>query len=164
MKSRLRRRRSLLMRLAVHELIQAKWSVKIHEKWMTAVLRDRLDLTLLQLQRTLHFMQSFVEADSKDDAFGKKKVGWKGFFLQGDLSKYWRPTFWSVGGRKSPFDRLKSPSEGEKGSFDRLKGRSKGEKSPSDRLKGPSEGEKDPSDRLKGRFEGVFKGQYPASG
>ena len=26
--------RDLLMRLAVHELIQAKWSEKIHEEWI----------------------------------------------------------------------------------------------------------------------------------
>ncbi len=48
--------RDLLMRLAVHELIQAKWSEKIHEEWMTAVLRERPDLTLQQLERTRQLM------------------------------------------------------------------------------------------------------------
>jgi predicted nucleic acid-binding protein len=48
--------RDLLMRLAVHELIQAKWSEKIHEEWMTAVLRERPDLTLKQLERTRQLM------------------------------------------------------------------------------------------------------------
>jgi predicted nucleic acid-binding protein len=48
--------RDLLMRLAVHELIQAKWSEKIHEEWMTAVLRERPDLTLEQLERTRQLM------------------------------------------------------------------------------------------------------------
>lgn len=44
------------MRLAVHELIQAKWSEKIHEEWMTAVLRERPDLTRQQLERTRQLM------------------------------------------------------------------------------------------------------------
>lgn len=48
--------RDLLMRLAVHELIQAKWSEKIHEEWMTAVLRERPDLTHQQLERTRQLM------------------------------------------------------------------------------------------------------------
>ncbi len=48
--------RDLLMRLAVHELIQAKWSEMIHEEWMTAVLRERPDLSLKQLERTRQLM------------------------------------------------------------------------------------------------------------
>ncbi|MDP1592459.1 MAG: PIN domain-containing protein [Prosthecobacter sp.] len=48
--------RDLLMRLAVHELIQAKWSEKIHEEWMTAVLCERPDLTRAQLERTRQLM------------------------------------------------------------------------------------------------------------
>ena len=42
--------RDLLMRLAVHDLIAARWSEKIHEEWMTAVLRTRPDLQLHQLE------------------------------------------------------------------------------------------------------------------
>lgn len=48
--------RDLLMRLAVHELIQAKWSEMIHEEWMTAVLRERPDLTRARLERTRQLM------------------------------------------------------------------------------------------------------------
>jgi len=48
--------RDLLMRLAVHDLIQAKWSEKIHDEWMTAVLRERPDLTRVQLERTRQLM------------------------------------------------------------------------------------------------------------
>jgi len=48
--------RDLLMRLAAHGLIQAKWSEKIHEEWMTAVLRERPDLTRERLQRTRELM------------------------------------------------------------------------------------------------------------
>lgn len=48
--------RDLLMRLAVHEQIVVKWSEKIHEEWMTAVLRERPDLTRHQLERTRQLM------------------------------------------------------------------------------------------------------------
>ncbi len=44
------------MRLAVHELIQSRWSEKIHEEWMTAVLRERPNLTRAQLERTRRLM------------------------------------------------------------------------------------------------------------
>ena len=48
--------RDILMRLAVHDLIAARWSEKIHEEWMTAVLRTRPDLQLHQLERTRQLM------------------------------------------------------------------------------------------------------------
>ena len=48
--------RDLFMRLVVHELIQAKWSEKIHDEWITAVLRERPDLTRSQLERTRALM------------------------------------------------------------------------------------------------------------
>lgn len=53
--------RDLLMRLAVHGLIQAKWSEKIHDEWMTAVLRERPDLTRKQLERTRQLMDLHAE-------------------------------------------------------------------------------------------------------
>lgn len=53
--------RDLFMRLAVHGLIQAKWSEKIHEEWMTAVLRERPDLTREKLQRTRELMDKHTE-------------------------------------------------------------------------------------------------------
>lgn len=49
------------MRLAVHGLIQAKWSEKIHAEWMTAVLRERPDLTRRQLERTRQLMDLHAE-------------------------------------------------------------------------------------------------------
>lgn len=48
--------RDLCMRLAVYGMIQAKWSEKIHEEWMTAVLRERQDLTREKLERTRNLM------------------------------------------------------------------------------------------------------------
>lgn len=55
--------RDLLMRLAVHGLIQAKWSDEIHEEWITAVLRERPDLSREKLQRTRDLMDKHA-ADS----------------------------------------------------------------------------------------------------
>lgn len=44
------------MRFAVHDLIQAKWTDRIHDEWMAAVLRERPDLTRVQLERTRQLM------------------------------------------------------------------------------------------------------------
>ncbi len=48
--------RSLMMWLAVHELMQPKWSEYIHDEWMRNVLKDRPDLTREQLERTRRLM------------------------------------------------------------------------------------------------------------
>jgi hypothetical protein len=48
--------RSLMMWLAVHGLIQPKWTEQIHEEWMRNVLKDRPDLTRQQLERTRRLM------------------------------------------------------------------------------------------------------------
>lgn len=48
--------RSLMMWLAVHELIRPKWSEQIHEEWMRNLLKDRPDLTRVQLERTRRMM------------------------------------------------------------------------------------------------------------
>lgn len=58
--------RDLLMRLAVHELIRARWTETIHEEWINAVLRERPDLTRAQVERTRrlmdqHALDSLVE-------------------------------------------------------------------------------------------------------
>ena len=44
--------RDLLMRLALTDLYRARWSDQIHEEWITAVLRNRPDLSRQQLERT----------------------------------------------------------------------------------------------------------------
>ena len=46
------------MRLAAHGLIQAKWTDEIHEEWITAVLRERPDLTRERLKRTRELMDA----------------------------------------------------------------------------------------------------------
>lgn len=48
------------MRLALTDLFQAKWSARVHEEWMSALLRERLDLTREQLDRTRRLMDAHV--------------------------------------------------------------------------------------------------------
>ena len=48
--------RSLMMWLAVHDLIRPKWTEQIHDEWMRNVLKDRQDLTLEKLERTRRLM------------------------------------------------------------------------------------------------------------
>ncbi len=52
--------RDLLMRLALTDLYRARWSDQIHEEWMTAVLRNRSDLSRAQLESTRSLMNSHV--------------------------------------------------------------------------------------------------------
>ena len=52
--------RDLLLELAVADLYRAKWSDTVHEEWITAVLRNRLDLTRAQLERTRDLMNAHV--------------------------------------------------------------------------------------------------------
>lgn len=53
--------RDVLMRLAVHGLIYARWTDAIHDEWIEAVLRDRPDLTRERLQRTRELMDLYAE-------------------------------------------------------------------------------------------------------
>lgn len=53
--------RDVLMRLAVHELILARWTNAIHEEWMAAVVRNRPDLSPERLQRTRQLMDLHAE-------------------------------------------------------------------------------------------------------
>lgn len=52
--------RDLLMRLALTDLFQAKWSDAIHDEWLRSVLKNRPDLTLTQLERTRELMNAHV--------------------------------------------------------------------------------------------------------
>ncbi|MFC4455186.1 PIN domain-containing protein [Deinococcus sonorensis] len=54
------RLRDLLIRLAVTDLVQARWTTAIHAEWIRNVLRDRPDLTESQLQRTRTLMDTAV--------------------------------------------------------------------------------------------------------
>jgi predicted nucleic acid-binding protein len=44
--------RNLLMHLAITGLFRARWSAGVHEEWMTALLRNRPDLSREKLERT----------------------------------------------------------------------------------------------------------------
>jgi predicted nucleic acid-binding protein len=55
------RLRDLLMHLALRRLFQPRWSARVHEEWMTAVLSDRSDLTVSQLQRTRGLMEENIK-------------------------------------------------------------------------------------------------------
>ena len=52
--------RDLLMHAALLGLFHAKWSEKIHEEWINAVLRQRPDLRRGQLERTRELMNRAV--------------------------------------------------------------------------------------------------------
>lgn len=49
--------RDVLMYLHLHGLIQAKWTVRIHQEWMNAVQRQRPDLSWNKLERTRALME-----------------------------------------------------------------------------------------------------------
>jgi predicted nucleic acid-binding protein len=48
--------RNLLMHLAMTGLFRAKWSAAVHEEWMSALLRNRPDLSREKLERTRQLM------------------------------------------------------------------------------------------------------------
>ncbi|MFN3648309.1 MAG: PIN domain-containing protein [Armatimonadota bacterium] len=52
--------RDLLVRLAVTDLVRARWTDTIHEEWIRNVLEDRKDLTRAQLERTRQLMNANV--------------------------------------------------------------------------------------------------------
>jgi hypothetical protein len=55
------RLRDLLMHLALRRLFEPRWSKRVHEEWITAVLHDRSDLTAAQLERTRRLMQETID-------------------------------------------------------------------------------------------------------
>ncbi|MBE0530310.1 MAG: PIN domain-containing protein [Rhodospirillales bacterium] len=52
--------RDLLLELAVTDLYRAKWSNAVHEEWISALLRNRHDLTRERLERTRDLMNAHV--------------------------------------------------------------------------------------------------------
>lgn len=52
--------RDLLMRLSVTGLFRARWTDRIHDEWIEAVLRKRNDLHREKLQRTRRLMDEVV--------------------------------------------------------------------------------------------------------
>jgi len=69
--------RDLLMRVAMTDLFRARWTDEIHEEWITAVLRDRDDLTRDQLERTRSLMNAHVRdciVTGYDDLIGSLEL------------------------------------------------------------------------------------------
>lgn len=50
--------RDLLVQLGLAELIEPRWSDQVHEEWIRALLRARLDLSPVQLERTRTLMDA----------------------------------------------------------------------------------------------------------
>ena len=58
--------RDLLLNLADLNLFRPKWSKKIHEEWISNLLRNRTDLHRSQLERTMKLMEeAFPDANVK---------------------------------------------------------------------------------------------------
>jgi len=53
--------RDLLMHLALTDLFRARWSALIHDEWARNLLANRPDLTINQVIRTQHLMNSHVQ-------------------------------------------------------------------------------------------------------
>jgi predicted nucleic acid-binding protein len=53
--------RNFLMHLALRDLFQPRWSERVHEEWIAALLRNRPDLTFAQLARTRRLMNENVD-------------------------------------------------------------------------------------------------------
>jgi len=53
--------RNMLMRLALHGLFRARWSERIHEEWIAALLRNRPDLTRARVEHTRDLMDLHVQ-------------------------------------------------------------------------------------------------------
>jgi predicted nucleic acid-binding protein len=52
--------RDLLLRLALADLFRARWTDRIHDEWIAALLKQREDLTRAQLERTRALMNEAV--------------------------------------------------------------------------------------------------------
>jgi hypothetical protein len=54
------RLRDLLMHLAMRHLFQPRWSARVQDEWIAALMRDRPDLAAAQLQRTRRLMEDHI--------------------------------------------------------------------------------------------------------
>jgi hypothetical protein len=52
--------RNILMHLALRDLNRARWSAKVHREWTDALMRDRPNISDVQLQRTRSLMDEHV--------------------------------------------------------------------------------------------------------
>ncbi len=53
--------RNVLMYFAVADLYHARWSARVHEEWISALLRNRPDISRAQLERTRGLMEAQLD-------------------------------------------------------------------------------------------------------
>jgi hypothetical protein len=53
--------RNMLMYFAVADLYHARWSARVHDEWMSALLRNRPDIPRAQLERTRCLMEAQLD-------------------------------------------------------------------------------------------------------
>lgn len=53
--------RNLFMYFAMRDLFRPLWSARVHEEWMSALLRNRPDMSRAQLERTRSLMEAQLE-------------------------------------------------------------------------------------------------------
>jgi PIN domain len=53
--------RNMLMHFAASDLYQPRWSARVHEEWMAALLRNRPDITRAQIERTRRLMEAEID-------------------------------------------------------------------------------------------------------
>ena len=51
--------RDLLMEIAISDLVQAKWTERIHQEWMTSLLKDRPEIKE-RIQQTRRLMDTAI--------------------------------------------------------------------------------------------------------
>jgi len=53
--------RNLFMYFALGDLFRPRWSARVHEEWIAALLRDRPDISRAQLERTRSLMEAELD-------------------------------------------------------------------------------------------------------
>jgi hypothetical protein len=53
--------RNMLMHFALNDLYRPRWSARVHEEWMSAVLRNRRDISRAQIERTRRLMEFHID-------------------------------------------------------------------------------------------------------
>jgi hypothetical protein len=53
--------RDILMRLALHGLFRARWSARVQDEWIAALLRNRPDLLRARIERTRDMMNTHLQ-------------------------------------------------------------------------------------------------------
>ena len=66
--------RNILMRLATHGLFRARWSAKVHEEWIGALLRNRPDLSRERVERIRVLMDMHIQ-DALVDGYQQRIDG-----------------------------------------------------------------------------------------